>query len=199
MVDSGQLTPDSLVWTEGMADWQPLSAVGAGGAPEGVAAEQQAHLNVQRAREGVAGAGLHNVEYGGFWIRFAGYLIDYVIVTVAMLVLILPLSVLGAFSGSEAAELGIAILTQLIALAGVICYNGIMIGRYGWTLGKRAVGLRVICPDGSPVSMGRAFGRAAAEILSGMICGIGYIIAAFDEEKRTLHDHIATTRVIRDQ
>ena len=50
--------------------------------------------------------------------------------------------------------------------------------------------------DGSKISYQRAFGRAWADILSGMICYIGYIIAGFDKEKRALHDHICQTRVI---
>ena len=42
----------------------------------------------------------------------------------------------------------------------------------------------------------RAFGRFWAEMLSGLVCAIGYIIAAFDDEKRSMHDHICDTRVI---
>ena len=42
----------------------------------------------------------------------------------------------------------------------------------------------------------RALGRYFAKILSAAICGIGYIMAAFDEEKRALHDRICNTRVI---
>jgi len=34
-------------------------------------------------------------------------------------------------------------------------------------------------------------------MLSGMTLGIGYILAAFDAEKRGLHDMICDTRVIR--
>ena len=37
---------------------------------------------------------------------------------------------------------------------------------------------------------------AFAELLSGMICDIGYLIVAFDSQKRGLHDHICNTRVI---
>ena len=33
--------------------------------------------------------------------------------------------------------------------------------------------------------------------LSIVMLGIGYLIAAFDDQKRTLHDHICDTRVIR--
>jgi uncharacterized RDD family membrane protein YckC len=34
-------------------------------------------------------------------------------------------------------------------------------------------------------------------MVSGFILGIGYIMAAFTENKRALHDYIAGTRVIR--
>ena len=60
-----------------------------------------------------------------------------------------------------------------------------------------ALGLKVVTPEGLPISYGRAFGRSAAEILSRLICFIGYIIAGFDQQKRALHDHIASTRVIK--
>jgi uncharacterized RDD family membrane protein YckC len=78
-----------------------------------------------------------------------------------------------------------------------VCYNTFMQGKYGATLGKMACGLKVVKSDGTFLSYGRAFGRAMAEILSYAICRIGYIIAAFDGQKRALHDHIADTRVIR--
>jgi uncharacterized RDD family membrane protein YckC len=49
---------------------------------------------------------------------------------------------------------------------------------------------------GGKIGYGRAFGRSCAEILSQLICAIGYIIAAFDDQKRALHDHMCNTRVI---
>ena len=52
--------------------------------------------------------------------------------------------------------------------------------------------------DGAMLSIPHAIGRACAEILSGMTCYIGYIMVAFDEpEKRALHDHICSTRVVQ--
>jgi hypothetical protein len=35
-----------------------------------------------------------------------------------------------------------------------------------------------------------------AELVNQFTCAIGYIIAGFDSEKRALHDHICSTRVI---
>jgi uncharacterized RDD family membrane protein YckC len=60
-----------------------------------------------------------------------------------------------------------------------------------------AVGLRIVTSDGGRVSYARALGRSFAEILSSIICYIGYIIVAFDDQKRALHDHICDTRVVR--
>jgi uncharacterized RDD family membrane protein YckC len=59
-----------------------------------------------------------------------------------------------------------------------------------------ALGLKVIRADGGPISAGLALGRYLAQILSALIFGIGYIIAGFDSEKRSLHDRICDTRVI---
>jgi len=207
MINSGQVRGETLVWQEGMPDWQALQAVRpdllGGGAmvPAGAAAVMQKDLEIQRAREGVQAAG--TFEYAGFWIRLVAIIIDGLVLMPLMFVIALPM---GLFAGvaqemesdtAAVAALGGQLLMQLVLYAIVILYNGFMVGKFGWTLGKKALGLRVVAPDGSPVSMGRAFGRAFAEILSGMICNIGYIIAAFDSEKRSLHDHIASTRVIK--
>ena len=64
------------------------------------------------------------------------------------------------------------------------------------TPGKMVFKLTVVDASGGKISYGRAFGRSCAEILSQMICAIGYIIAAFDDQKRALHDHMCNTRVI---
>ena len=60
-----------------------------------------------------------------------------------------------------------------------------------------ALNLRVVTPEGGDIGYLRALGRHVAEWISGFILLIGYIMAAFDAEKRTLHDRICNTRVIR--
>ena len=89
---------------------------------------------------------------------------------------------------------------QLIAsalnMALGIGYETYLIGRYGATVGKLALGIKVVTADGGRVGYGRALGRYFAKILSGLTCFIGYIIALFDKEKRALHDHLCNTRVV---
>jgi uncharacterized RDD family membrane protein YckC len=72
-----------------------------------------------------------------------------------------------------------------------------MNGRFGATVGKLAVGVRIVRSDGGAITYGRAFGRYWAEMVSSLCCNIGYIMAGFDNpQKRALHDRMCDTRVI---
>jgi uncharacterized RDD family membrane protein YckC len=85
----------------------------------------------------------------------------------------------------------------IISFSLQLIYSTWLHGKYGATVGKMACGLRVVTPTGLKIGYGVACGRFFAEVLSGLILYVGYIMAAFDEEKRTLHDRICNTRVIR--
>ena len=65
------------------------------------------------------------------------------------------------------------------------------------TLGKKALGLRVVDMDGSPISFWRASGRFWAKIPSGLLCAVGFIMAAFTDKKQALHDMMASCLVVR--
>jgi uncharacterized RDD family membrane protein YckC len=84
----------------------------------------------------------------------------------------------------------------LISFALTIAYEVYFISTRGATLGKMALGLKVIRPDNGPISVGLALGRYLSKILSALILYIGFIMAGFDDEKRALHDRICETRVI---
>ena len=87
------------------------------------------------------------------------------------------------------------ILVNFLYLVLSIAYTTYFLGEYSATPGKMACGLKVVRPDGEKISYGRAFGRFFAEFLSSIISGIGYLMVAFDGEKRALHDRICDTRV----
>ena len=76
-------------------------------------------------------------------------------------------------------------------------YDTWFIGKFAATPGKMACKLKVVMAEGGRVSFARAIGRHFAKYISGLILGIGYIMAGFDEQKRTLHDRICDTRVIK--
>ena len=65
------------------------------------------------------------------------------------------------------------------------------------TLGKKILGLKVTDLAGNRISFGRASGRFFGKILSGMIIGIGFLMAGFTERKQALHDILAGCLVLR--
>ena len=78
-------------------------------------------------------------------------------------------------------------------------YPIFFLGKWGQTLGKMAVGVKVVSPDGERIGYGRAAGRVLAEIVTGFTIGIGYLMVLWDDERRSLHDRIASTRVVNVQ
>ena len=87
-------------------------------------------------------------------------------------------------------------LSFLIQLGLSLAYDVYFLTTKGATPGKMALGLKVTRADGGPISAGLAVGRFFAKILSSLTLCIGFLIAAFDREKRSLHDHICGTRVV---
>jgi len=88
-------------------------------------------------------------------------------------------------------------LVYLIGMVLGVTYEGVFVSRFAATPGKMALNLKVVRPDGSRVSLGRACGRYFAKVLSLFILGIGFIMIGFDSQKRGLHDMLCDTRVIK--
>lgn len=188
LVTLGSIRADTLVWHEGLAAWQPLGVVrGMPAAAVGIAAR----------------------HYGGFWIRFLARIIDGIILGVANAIVRIPFMLmfglgmgggLGRGSGGAMifapAMIGILGLSMVIGMAIGVAYEVYFLTAHGATPGKIALGLRVIRADGSPVTPVLALARHFASWVSAIILMIGYIMAAFDPEKRALHDRLCETRVI---
>ncbi len=151
---------------------------------------------VQRLREGASLAG--EMRYAGFWIRFLAYIVDSIVLGGFNMVLgfIIGLSA-AAGGGDPDAMLGLQLVLNLIGIVVGVTYFTFFNGRFGATPGKMACGLKVVTADGQPITYLRAFARYWALLLSAFTLFIGFIIAGFDEQKRALHDHICSTRVVR--
>lgn len=241
LVAQGIITDTMLVWRDGLADWQPWSALrptpdptaevpsptvsdATTAAPTPAGQERCRECGgvfpddevirfgndtvcsackpvyLQRIREGIQRPG--ELVFASIWQRFVADFIDGLIVMVPMFALIALVGGVTAFgmvpaAGASMSMLMLQVFLQLLFYGAYVLYNTILVGRYGYTLGKKALGLKIVLADGGKVTYGRACGRAFAEILSGLACYIGYLIAFFDKEKRSLHDHICNTRVVK--
>jgi uncharacterized RDD family membrane protein YckC len=140
--------------------------------------------------------------YGGFWIRLLAWIIDAIVVGIAVTPIALAL---GTDAWLAAASAGIPLvgvhlvrlLTRLaLQIAAVWLYEALMTSSSKQaTLGKMALGLRVTDTAGNRIDVGRATLRVIAKFLSSAILFIGYIMIAFSDKKQGLHDLIAGTLV----
>ncbi len=151
---------------------------------------------IQKVKEGVSVAGA--MDYAGFWVRSAAFAIDLFIIWVVNMVIFIPLGIFMPSSPENPMVfLSFMPLIMLLQYAIPAVYDIWFVGKYGATPGKMACKLKIVVADGSRVSYLRALGRHFAKYLSAMILLIGYIMAAFDDQRRTLHDRICDTRVAR--
>jgi uncharacterized RDD family membrane protein YckC len=155
----------------------------------------------QRIKEG---APLRSaMVYGGFWTRLLAKLIDGVILLVVnwtiSFAFMLPMMRMMQSSGGRpsASFFMLQMFLNVLQMAIGVSYSTFFVGKYAATPGKMACKLKVVTSDGGRVSYLRALGRHFAELLSVLTLMVGYIMAAFDEQKRTLHDRICDTRVIK--
>lgn len=155
-------------------------------------------LFMQQLREGVAVPGI--MEYGGFWIRFAAKFLDGIILGVANMAISMGGMAIIASALASRSESGMMVgqfVLWILQMAVSMSYTALFLGKYGATPGKMACKLKVIRSDGASLTYGRGIGRYFGEMLSGLTLYIGYIMAGFDDEKRSLHDRVCDTRVVK--
>lgn len=133
------------------------------------------------------------------WRRIVAYLIDGFVLNILTAVLGYSLGVMDS-TGGDLSPSGISegLTRGLFFALGVSCvYYGATIGsQMQATIGKRAMGLKVIRTTGQPVGYIRGGLRPILYIVSGIPLAIGFIMAFFHNERATLHDHMLGTRVI---
>ena len=135
------------------------------------------------------------MTYGGFWQRFGAYIIDYIIQIVPVYAIFGVLMLITGFTSDGEPSPWIA-LGYIPALLVPIFYEALMLQTKSQTVGKMALKLKVVRPDGSRITAGQAWGRATMRLILGCLIIADYIPFFFTDEKTTLHDMVAGTRVI---
>lgn len=143
----------------------------------------------------VVGGG--EVVYAGFWKRYAAYFLDSIAVAIINVPVSLVFNLIGAASGNESLAVALSLVAMLGSLIiGIGYYAGFHASRGGATLGKMAVGIKVVRSDGERITFLRGVGRYFGFILSSLTLLIGFIMAAFTERKQALHDMLCDTLVV---
>ena len=144
-------------------------------------------------------------HYSGFWRRSAAFITDYVVMFVLGRVGVVVLAVSFMLIGDSGVDLRSTVSMPVLLTVAFVAVLGIYIAYYAGmessaaqaTLGKMALGIKVCDLRGRRITKGQAFGRYFGKIVSGLILGIGYLMAGFTEKKQALHDMMAGTLVVK--
>ena len=153
--------------------------------------------------------------YAGFWQRLGGNIIDglfgllFYLPAIALVLASFAAShdgrctdVNGFESTCRQPSWPLFFLGLLLGFAGVIAlaiYLCRRLGRTGQTPGRKVMGIKVVDKNtGQPIGTGRALGRYLfAGFISGQVCYLGYLWALWEGQKRTWHDMVVGSIVVR--
>jgi uncharacterized RDD family membrane protein YckC len=123
--------------------------------------------------------------YVGFWRRLFASIMDNLLLVISLTVL---------FSFLPQSSPGVDVL--LIILICVLYYTIFPTTNLQGTIGKLAIGAKIVDANGNKVSIGQSFLRFIGQIISAIILFFGFIMIASHWQKRALHDMMAGTYVI---
>ena len=142
----------------------------------------------------------------GFWIRVVSSLVDYVSFYLLIFVFFLIFAVgfgtsiaLSTIFGSGLENTMVSGMIILIASLVLFIFLYIPVCEYafGGTLGKLALGLRVVNKHGEYVSFLQAIARQILRVLNALIFYTGILLILFTKDKQTLHDYVTSSYVIK--
>jgi uncharacterized RDD family membrane protein YckC/type II secretory pathway pseudopilin PulG len=142
----------------------------------------------------VAPVAADEIKYAGFWVRYVANVIDGIVLVVPIIIIDLALLFLTGLKGGNS---GLTILSYILNCLIIWSYFMVMTYKYQATLGKMAVGVKVVSDKSDRLTVGQLILRETlGKILSLIILYIGYIMAGFTKRKQALHDKIAKTVVV---
>jgi serine/threonine-protein kinase len=87
-------------------------------------------------------------------------------------------------------------LTALGGIIGLAIYC-VMVGK-GQSIGQKATNIRIVDSNsGAGISAGKALGRRLVSIISALPCYLGFLWMLWDKDKKTWHDKIMNTSVVK--
>jgi uncharacterized RDD family membrane protein YckC len=158
----------------------------------------------QQVRDIQSGTEAGVLELASVGRRFAAMWLDGMLQGFVIAVPVLLVIFLGASAGPTDPQqfektMGLVMIPLMFALvAMMVVYEGLMLASRGQTLGKMAVGIKVVTPEGNDISTGQAWGRAALrQVFFSYFAAINYLPAFFTKQKTAIHDLACKTRVVR--
>lgn len=147
------------------------------------------------------------MRHAGFWRRVAAYTIDVVpIVLITGTVFYVFFGFDETWAAYSAEPRNLQVRARFLmernwirdsAFLIWLIYSALMeASALQGTLGKAAMRLRVVGPDGGRLTLARSVRRNLAKLLSYLPLGLGFLWVAFSKEKNAWHDKLTKTSVL---
>jgi uncharacterized RDD family membrane protein YckC len=139
-------------------------------------------------------------ELAGRWPRLFAAIIDSFIVGVIGWLIAAP--IVGGSAITDTKHLGARFTANGISAVIAIVYFGLQHGKWGQSIGKRALRIRVVrVADAGPIGYGASFGRVAFTYVFSIITFnvgalIDVIFILWDPRKQAVHDKVVKTVVV---
>lgn len=135
----------------------------------------------------------------GFGPRAAAFLLDRLLVGLALCLVKLPFWIARLSSGQAAVNVLFDFtVTDILCYLLFSAYYVLLTYFTGSTLGKKVMGLRVMKEDASSLRLVDVLYReTVGRYLSGILC-LGYLMVLVDGKKRAFHDYLCDTCVVHD-
>ncbi|OIJ67405.1 RDD family protein [Streptomyces mangrovisoli] len=126
--------------------------------------------------------------YANWGQRFLGTLVDGLVFLVPYILILVG------------RDNGALLAIGFLAIIGLAIWQLIQEGRTGQTVGKKALGIRLVKEEtGQPLGVGMAFVRRIAHFVDSVACYLGWLWPAWDAKRQTFADKIMGSIVIRSQ
>lgn len=143
---------------------------------------------------------------GGFGLRFMAFAVDHLIVFLIFIIYVVCGLLAVELAPGRDLEISYGNFFKLVLPALVplglmlsLTYFSFFHGAWGQTIGKMIFGLRVVRVDGQPLTFFRALARTISYALSAIPFFLGFFWVGITSSKRSWHDRISGTMVVREQ
>ena len=141
--------------------------------------------------------------FKGFWIRLVAFILDMIILSIAVILIFLVLVSTASNLFGEGAAVGTVILLFILSFFGILLYKPLMeASEYQGTFGKYFLGMKIVDQEGEKIIMAASFIRTLVYLaqtaipLLNLITSFLLLMIGFTEYKQGLHDIAAKTYVV---